>query len=701
MRKLEFDHVGFKMDGRDQYMVSGEFHYFRVPAQDWKRRMELFKEAGGNCIATYVPWLIHEPEEGRIVFGDIPNRDLARFLETAREVGLAVVLRPGPYQYSELINAGLPTWLLENYPEAAAMDIRGELLYEHSVSYLNPVFLEKARRYYRAFADVVRPYMGDPVVMLQTDNELGGIHVWYGSLDYNTATMGQGTENGRYPTYLKKKYGTLNTVNEQYEISASSWSEVLPIEDGDRSKPAVCRRLQDYYDFYCGTLAEYTCLLTSWLREDGLHAPICHNSANPGMNAMFTEAVKEMGEGYLLGSDHYYTLNHGWRQNNPTPQYAISSFVSLEELRLLGMPPSVLEMPGGSPSDTPPILPEDLLACYMSHAALGMKGVNYYIYTGGPNFPNTGTTAEIYDYNAHVRADGSLNPTYESLKTFGHFMQSHGWMQRVKRRGSAVVGFEWNAARCDGRDYKGVPFTRTECWRFLQDGIVYTMMCSEMSPELTSLDRELDLSRPLIVPSPSVMSADAQQRLIDFVENGGQLLLVGDLPTLDENLHPCTLLREFMGNPEFEKQLRSGSMIRCESCGDVYNMLPLHVIKELPDGADVFCTAPRTGRAVGFAVKRKKGCARYLACRWVMNTFDQAAFMEAVLRDMDAVPCVRSSNRNLFTSLWEDAQGHCMTMVMNLYSGKQSTQITVYAPDGCVLREENLDLKPMEVRVLE
>ena len=58
----------------------------------------------------------------------------------------------------------------------------------------------------------------------------------------------------------------------------------------------------------------------------------------------------------------------------------------------------------------------------------GLKGVNYYVYTGGPNFPDTGTTCDIYDYNAHVHADGSLNETYESLKTFGKFMESHAWI---------------------------------------------------------------------------------------------------------------------------------------------------------------------------------------------------------------------------------------------------------------------------------
>src|SRR4029450_11514057 len=102
MQPITFDRHGYRIDGQPVYLYSGEFHYFSVPRADWRRRMQLFKQAGGNCIATYVPWLIHEPQEGEIPSGDQPYRDLEGFLQTAQEVGLYVIARPGPYQYSEL-----------------------------------------------------------------------------------------------------------------------------------------------------------------------------------------------------------------------------------------------------------------------------------------------------------------------------------------------------------------------------------------------------------------------------------------------------------------------------------------------------------------------------------------------------------------------------------------------------------------------
>ena len=52
---VQFDRTCFKVDGKPFYLISGEFHYFRVPKKDWKARMELFKLAGGNCIACGRP----------------------------------------------------------------------------------------------------------------------------------------------------------------------------------------------------------------------------------------------------------------------------------------------------------------------------------------------------------------------------------------------------------------------------------------------------------------------------------------------------------------------------------------------------------------------------------------------------------------------------------------------------------------------
>ncbi|MCL2461345.1 MAG: beta-galactosidase, partial [Defluviitaleaceae bacterium] len=117
MTNLSWDSNSYFLDGAPGFLVSGEFHYFRVPKADWARRLDLLKEAGASCVATYIPWGLHEPSEGLFRFSDGPETDLEGFLDLCREKELNVIARPGPYQYSEMRYCGLPRWLMKEHPE--------------------------------------------------------------------------------------------------------------------------------------------------------------------------------------------------------------------------------------------------------------------------------------------------------------------------------------------------------------------------------------------------------------------------------------------------------------------------------------------------------------------------------------------------------------------------------------------------------
>ena len=156
--KFSFDNTSIIIDGERKFLISGEFPYFRVSKSDWSRRLDLFIECGGNCVASYVPWLIHEPEEGKILFDDCNERDLTDFIKIVAKKGLMLVLRPGPYVYSELVNSGLPRWLVNDYPELLARDIDGKIFSRESVSYLHPLFLEKVEKWYAEFSLAIKPW---------------------------------------------------------------------------------------------------------------------------------------------------------------------------------------------------------------------------------------------------------------------------------------------------------------------------------------------------------------------------------------------------------------------------------------------------------------------------------------------------------------------------------------------------------------
>jgi len=109
MPTVTYDDRSYMIDSSRIWLVSGSIHYFRVPAELWRDRLLKARRAGLNCIATYVAWNFHEPQEGQWDFtGD---RDIVEFIRQAGEAGLYVILRPGPYICGEWDFGGLPGWL--------------------------------------------------------------------------------------------------------------------------------------------------------------------------------------------------------------------------------------------------------------------------------------------------------------------------------------------------------------------------------------------------------------------------------------------------------------------------------------------------------------------------------------------------------------------------------------------------------------
>lgn len=156
----------FLRDGVPFQVVSGSYHYFRTPASEWAYRLRLMADCGLNAVQTYVPWNVHEPEPG--VFDWDGDADLGRFLDLARDAGLLVVLRPGPYICAEWEFGGLPYWLLSPGGNGTALPPR--------LRSSDPAFLGPAEAWWRAVAAVVAPRLyarGGAVAMVQVENEYG------------------------------------------------------------------------------------------------------------------------------------------------------------------------------------------------------------------------------------------------------------------------------------------------------------------------------------------------------------------------------------------------------------------------------------------------------------------------------------------------------------------------------------------------
>lgn len=160
MSIFKIDGKNFVFDGESIQIISGAIHYFRVVPEYWKDRLLKLKACGLNTVETYVPWNLHEPKPGQFNFEGLA--DIVRFIETAGEVGLHVIVRPGPYICAEWEFGGLPAWLLED------SDIH---LRCYDASYL-----EKVDRFFDALLSRLKPLQctnGGPIIAMQVENEYG------------------------------------------------------------------------------------------------------------------------------------------------------------------------------------------------------------------------------------------------------------------------------------------------------------------------------------------------------------------------------------------------------------------------------------------------------------------------------------------------------------------------------------------------
>lgn len=150
----------FYLDGEPFHIISGSIHYFRTVPEYWRDRLEKLVNMGCNTVETYIPWNFHEPNRGEFLWEG--SRDIRRFIETAKELGLYMIIRPSPYICAEWEFGGLPAWLLSD------REMRLRCSYKP--------YLDAVKAYYAELMPRLAPYQvdrGGNVILMQIENEYG------------------------------------------------------------------------------------------------------------------------------------------------------------------------------------------------------------------------------------------------------------------------------------------------------------------------------------------------------------------------------------------------------------------------------------------------------------------------------------------------------------------------------------------------
>ncbi|XP_072117244.1 beta-galactosidase-like isoform X1 [Mobula birostris] len=204
---IDYEKNCFSKDGSCFRYISGSIHYFRVPPIYWKDRLRKMYMAGLNTIQMYVAWNYHEMTPG--VFNFTESRDIERFLRLVQEMGLLVILRPGPYICAEWDLGGLPAWLLQD----PTISLRSS----------DERYLAAVDQWFAVLLPKVKPFLyqnGGPIISVQVENEYGS----YFTCDYD---------------YLRHLHNIIRTL---------LGSDILLFTtDGNRPAELSCGTLQGMY----------------------------------------------------------------------------------------------------------------------------------------------------------------------------------------------------------------------------------------------------------------------------------------------------------------------------------------------------------------------------------------------------------------------------------------------------------------------
>ncbi|XP_069717390.1 beta-galactosidase-1-like protein [Phaenicophaeus curvirostris] len=161
--ELDYEENCFRKDGAPFRYISGSIHYARVPRPAWRNRLLKMYMSGLSAVQVYVPWNYHEPLPG--VYDFSGDRDVEAFLDLTAELGLLVILRPGPYICAEWEMGGLPAWLLW----------KPDIVLRSS----DPAYLAAVDSWLHVLLPKIKPRLyqhGGNIISVQVENEYGSYY---------------------------------------------------------------------------------------------------------------------------------------------------------------------------------------------------------------------------------------------------------------------------------------------------------------------------------------------------------------------------------------------------------------------------------------------------------------------------------------------------------------------------------------------
>lgn len=561
------------IDGKPQLIMCGEIHYYRLDRSEWQDRIEKLKLAGCNAVATYVPWLCHEPVEGQVDLDGStrPELDLGAFIDLCQENDLYFFVRPGPFIMAEMKNEGIPYWVAEKHPEVVPTGWDRNPGTTPTLDYLAPNFLKETKQWYSHVMKVVEPRLhqhGGNIIAVQLDNEIGMLSWVSNTPDLTDFVLEE------FAAWLSAKYDK-SVLAQRYPFDLTDTA----VRNGHFRSPQEQYSTQLHFDlgyFMRNRFARYIHELRTYAEEFGVKdIPFVVNIHGTGGGRGFTFpiGISQLYEsytqapGYLSGSDIYFgDLNMESFQD----LYIINGY--MDAVHNEDQPITSVEFNCGDGNfgetfgGRMDVSAADLKTRMC--VAQGNRLLNYYLIAGGRNYrldelgrdgnDRIAATGERHGFAAPINPEGELNYTFprmaQAIRAMTAVSEKVASMNEDRDAVSfAFVPDYYMTEYCYPKSEKMLEIKRNieanrahGGWEIMGRAM---LLAGYRFSSVDIQNKPIDAAKTPVIafPSAKYLHEHVQTKLVKYIENGGSLLLYGEVPLFDMEGNPCTVLADALG----------------------------------------------------------------------------------------------------------------------------------------------------------
>ena len=289
--------------------------------------------------------------------------------------------------------------------------------------------------------------------------------------------------------------------------------------------------------------------------------------------------------------------------------------------------------------------PNDMETFYNASLAHGLKSFNYYSFSQGVNPKGKGFFGKTFYFQTPLNSKAEKSPLYTVVKKIDNFINREKDNLLLSRAEAKIcVGF-----------YKPYFYTELTASQLLKErklqveklglsldpkfvreelffnGLLRSLQTLNFNYDIHDLQSDshegLLKYRQLWVVSTEFMDSGTQSLLVQYVKNGGHLVIYPAIPTFDTYLNPCTILRDELDIP-FTKST-SPNKVDAFDIEDVFTLLKEKQIFSTKDGEAVSKT--KTGEVCGLRKKVGNGVVTALGYAFGYTTDEHLQVYEKIV----------------------------------------------------------------------